>query len=450
MILRPAKTDNMENSGRIDPDWEQLPEGEKAGGFEENLGSDGQRSFWGSLYGFSSSLWHGAKQRLAGTKTNWIPFVLCLAVYTVLVFLMFLNASGAVRPGVVGSLRYEYNPLASETVQSAKRMLNQKDSTQKLSAAFWAVNPKLDVETSYGKAQTPVLFVDGDIPSVLKVNFLYGRYPAALENKGIALSEGLAWSIMGGFDIAGSEIEIEKSTYTITGVFEGDQNLMLVQDEAKDSMAKTFSGIELSGKIEQEPSEAAKQFVADLGLSEPDYVVSTGVLPGLISAFAWLPVMVLCLWMSFKLLSTIASYGYWHKQAVRFAVLLAAAILLPKALGMIPGWMVPSQWSDFEYWGKFFKEMNFRLTGMLSMKPSFSDVQVTRMLILQVIYVVPCMMSLGYLIRRVKASSAAAENPPEENIIEAELVDPSGNQSVILCNVDYQIADHTTPGENNT
>lgn len=327
------------------------------------------------------------------------PTVLVCAVYLVLAFFMFKNAA-EVEPGAaLLSLRYDA-PLTGEQVAYAKFALEDPEEEHPFTATFWYESPMESITTSRATVATPALFVDGDMATARRVTFLHGGYPGVLEKRGVALSRGLAWELFGSVDVVGTEFDWNGTTYTVRGVFEGDALMLLAQVDAKEAPVPGFTGVELGGHTEEDPRTTATALAQTLRLGTPSAMVSATSVPMLISAMAWVPAILLCLWFLVRLLGLLRHTSYWAKQVVWLVLLLAAAILIPRALGQLPGWMIPTKWSDLTHWSELFKELNTRLTEWLAMKPNLEDVQLRKTLLLQLVLMVPSVFAMVGVIRR--------------------------------------------------
>ena len=56
----------------------------------------------------------------------------------------------------------------------------------------------------------------------------------------------------------------------------------------------------------------------------------------------------------------------WRRDAVGFALLLAAALALPMLLALWPAWLTPSRWSDFAWWGRLAQQLREQGTAWLA------------------------------------------------------------------------------------
>ncbi|MDL2294504.1 ABC transporter permease, partial [Ruminococcaceae bacterium OttesenSCG-928-D13] len=339
--------------------------------------------------------------RLRRALRRVLPAVAAVLIYLALAFFMFQNALDAARPGVAVSLRYPAL-LTTEQVRQARFVMGNPEELHDFAASYWYESELVPIASERGSAETPALFVDGDIAAVQKVNFVHGTYPGVLETRGLAVSEGLAWTLFGGTDVIGTEIEWLDATYTVRGVFAGDEPMLMAQVDAGEPPAVLpgFAGVELVGALEEgDPREAAETYAQDAGLGTPTVMVDAQMIPGAVGLMAWVPALVLVIWAVARLLMLLRHAPFLARQVVLFGVLLALAFLIPKGLSLLPGWMIPNQWSDFDHWTTFFQTLNTRLTDVLSLTPNRQDVHLKKLLIAQFLLLIPALFSMTATIR---------------------------------------------------
>lgn len=341
-----------------------------------------------------------ARRREKEKRNRMLSALGVTALYLVLAFLLFQNANNAVIPGAIASMRYAV-PLPPAAVKAAKFTMANPNVTADFSAAYWYESPKETLANERGKVETPTLFVDGDMATVLRLNFLHGNYPSALEKNGLAVSEGLAWDLFGGSDVVGAKIEWNGEVFVVRGVFAGDELLLLAQIDAAETKIPGFSGVELAGEpVGGDVREGAKAYAKQAGLGEPDVILNSNTLPGILALLAWLPVGLLTLWFVYKSLGLLHAAPFWKRQLAWLAILLLLAVFIPKALSMLPGWMIPTRWSDFEHWRLLLKEMNHRFTQWLAVTPSLRDIQLKKQLLVQVLLFVPALLAVLSMVRQ--------------------------------------------------
>lgn len=342
-----------------------------------------------------------ARHRRSAIKRS-IPTILVTLVYLALMFAMFRTAADASLTSSALSLRYDV-PLTAQQVSAAKYYWENPDLSAEFTAAYWQESPSETITTERATADAPVLYVDGDMSAVLAVDFVQGSYPSVLESRGLAMSEGLAWKLFGSTRVVGAELTWKGGTYTVRGIFAGDELQMLAQIDAGDGVIEGFSGIELAGSPESEPREAAQAYVKSAGLPEPNVILSAQSLPDLLWAIAWVPAVILIIWFVVRMVMLLHHVTFWKRQLTWLVVLFILAFILPQMLAQLPGWIIPTSWSDFGHWSDFFSEINTRITDWMSVKPSLHDVQLKRLLILQVVLLIPALFAMVSAIRRWSA-----------------------------------------------
>ncbi len=419
---KPAKAETITEE-------EPAPKEEKKAETQE--GGDGAKPPKGALK---------AQKRAKEKARRILPAILVSLLYLLLAFLMFQNANNAVIQGASVSLRYTA-PLEPLVVKNAKFVMANPELTNDFSAAYWYESPKETLSNERGKVETQTLFVDGDMATVLRVNFLYGNYPSALEKRGLAISEGLAWELFGGIDVVGAEIDWNGAVFVVRGVFSGDELLLLAQIDAAETKIPGFFGVELSGAPEQgDPRDAAKEYAKKAGLPVPDVVLNSTTIPGIIMVIAWLPAVILSLWFGYRSLRLLHTAAFWKRQLVWFSIILLLAYLIPKGLSMLPGWMIPTRWSDFEHWRLLLKEMNRRVTEWLAITPNLRDIQLKKQLIYQAALFIPALVTVLSMIRRwgvhmkrkesaLRFAALGQKKPEEPSVLEETPMLPPKEES---------------------
>jgi hypothetical protein len=344
---------------------------------------------------------HDVFKKTEGIARIWLKTLLVTALYAGAAFLLFRNAAGAAPGGASLSLRYD-TPLTPQQVAAAKLALGNPALTVNFYPAFWLAMPETAISAGRGEVKTPAIFVDGDMQGVYPAAFTQGGYPSPAEERGLALSEGLAWNLLGSAVAVGAEIEWHGAAYTVRGVFKGSQPMLLAQVDAANTWVAGFSGVELYGLPgEEDPRAAAAAFASGpAALGVPSQIVNARTLPEILLAMAWAPTLALALWFAARLLLGLRRANFWLQQGVWLCLLFALAVGLPRLLATLPGWVIPNQWSNLEHWREFFQQIGARLTAWLSMKPSPGEVLLKQRLIWQTALLFPALGALGAVWRR--------------------------------------------------
>lgn len=355
------------------------------------------------------------KQAVKRVLSRYVPVL----VYLALAFMLFQNATSAARDFSQISLRYTDNPLSAAQVSTAKTYLHNPKITPEFIPSFWAQQQKVTLKSDVITKDTAALLIDGEMAPAMPVEFVEGTYPGMDDKVGIAISEEVAWALWGGSSVVGFEVEWNTRQYVVRGVFQGKDPMVLLQVDAgrldKDFI---FEGVELVGETKLNPQEAAKSFAQTIGLPAPDTIVNGSGLASLLSMAAWLPASILILWFLVRLLKVVHRLSYWSKQVFWLAVLLGVAFGIPALLDLLPGFLVPTKWSDLTFWSDVGKQISARATEWLLLVPSLKDLMLKRLMIWQAILLYPSLVAAIIMIQRwdARLSRAFSGPMPEEKI----------------------------------
>ena len=177
---------------------------------------------------------------------------------------------------------------------------------------------------------------------------LYGSAPGAEQWDGCAISVGLADALFGSREVTGLELMVDDGKRRITGVVEGKECFLICPDVTASDAGYTAASLEI--KSGNNPRGTMQNLLQSAGLSENGTeLLPTGTLRQIINAVAWIPLGVAAL-LFLHQLWRLAPLGKMGRQVAAFALLLMAALALPDLLAALPRWLVPSRWSDMNFW----------------------------------------------------------------------------------------------------
>lgn len=218
-------------------------------------------------------------------------------------------------------------------------------------AAVWAQ----EQTAASGQEATLIRFA-GDAQVAFPAPWLYGTPPNDRMADSCAVSSHLAWDIYGGGDVTGLTVELSGEEYTICGVFDHGESVLLVPDAGDFTAAELFpapAGTDLH--------RHARDCAARSGLPEPSQILCGPEAAFLAGVLPWLCAMV----SAWPLLRRAAQGRRW--------LWLAAAMLLILA---VPDWFWPTRWSDTVYWRELAQSLTARVRDWLTLAPALRDVAV--------------------------------------------------------------------------
>lgn len=218
--------------------------------------------------------------------------------------------------------------------------------------------------------------------------YLYGSAPGAGQWDGCAISAGLADALFGSREVTGLKLMMNGENRRVTGVVEGKECFLICPDVTASDAGYTAASLEI--KNGNNPRGTIQNLLQSAGLSENDTeLLPTGTLRQIINAAAWIPLSIAAL-LFLNQLWRLAPLGKMGRQVAAFALLLMAALALPDLLAALPRWLVPSRWSDMNFWMDLGNLVQQSLMAFVSLTNAIRDQQLGG----KILIAVSCLLEL--------------------------------------------------------
>lgn len=254
--------------------------------------------------------------------------------------------------------------------------------------AAWSVEREVQVENAgLGRVcGADCMTVFGDREEAAFQELAGGSFGLRSDRDTCVISRGLAFSLFGSEDVVGRFVRCRGTAYTVRGVIRDEGNLIVIpaRTEAMKASGEEARGGKASGsareperlrymlldfetpgragspadgkKWENSGGEAARQFLSGHSLGTPRYLVDGTVGPAAAGLFLLLP------------LAAILGKGAWAARkrtpgglpitCLGAVLVMAGAVLLLGAAGTrLPEELLPTRWSDFDFWARRGREM---------------------------------------------------------------------------------------------
>lgn len=250
-----------------------------------------------------------------------------------------------------------------------------------------------------------VIELFGHCEEICFEGLLAGVFPARGDTSGCAISEKTAFELWGSRDVLGKTILIDGKVYSIRGVFQGKDGLVLVQQES--SSTKSFPNMQLRLHGEGGVAEA-QAFLTRFGFSGAQ-LLDLPLLGWLIKALAGLPAMTLGVHIMIKLLC--------RGIRLRAFPLLLSGYILPAGIAAgvclylsgfpwsVPQRLIPTKWSNFEFWGRTLGTFVKSIKEWLSAAPSYRDMSLWPGVLLTFFLVIGAVVLLAAVLERVSITT---------------------------------------------
>lgn len=317
------------------------------------------------------------------------------------------------------SLRYAGRITAGQAQEARRYAAKQAQNREENVCwpTFWAADSLL-VQTD-GKTQTvPAVVFDGKGRYAWNAELTEGSYPGVEDTEGCAVSEQLAWQLWGGTDIVGMPLTIAGRQVKVRGVFKAENPLLLWGVGSGGQYPNGWQNVELGG-LEGDSLEAeANGFATASGLGQPQSIVVGGYLGAMAVALLSLPLIMAAAW---GMAGVYKHLGRQWRRRAKWLVVAAGMVLalcLPQFLSWLPGWLIPTKWSDFQFWGSLMERISQWWNNWLMLVPFAKDAAAKTLLIRTGWVSAVCLLLVFCIARKMTAA-------PEEDF---QMAEPEQNQ----------------------
>lgn len=286
------------------------------------------------------------------------------------------------------SARYGDSFDSSERLRIKRSAANQ--DMNGLWQVFWSEKSE-EVKGDSKNIETLCLFYDGDCSLIWNVSFISGGYPGEENDNHCAVSAELSWLLWGSTDTLGKEIEIGKRRLTVSGIYDGEEPTAIIAGDASSEL----------GNIDwvlKEPviRETLIGYIETLGIGKPDSIVDGEGMGMLMTFLSSIPIIAAGAITAATTVSALMKYvpGTWKKW-IFIGVILILSMFLPVLLSKLPGWILPSKWSDFSFWSSLMGDFTGYMKEWFGLKPTAKDIYAKQLMLKQVILVTVSLTSLG-------------------------------------------------------
>lgn len=257
------------------------------------------------------------------------------------------------------SLRFE-TPLTQAQVEEAQ-VYSQTSGAPWVT--FWA-EQDCSVSAEFRSAGALGILFSGDARLAFPAEYLHGAPPSDLRFDACAVSTALAWALFGGEDVTGLEITVDEAELTICGVFSHEEAILL----------RPGSGGFTAAELPDLPEDAdayryALDYAAACGLGMPSQVLCGPDLAFLAAALSW-SCAVGC-----AAVPLLAARGRFRHPAIYWGAAFLVAVGCPVWMEWLPGWWIPTRWSDAGFWTALGDSLLHRFRDWLTLSPALRDLE---------------------------------------------------------------------------
>lgn len=264
-------------------------------------------------------------------------------------------------------LRYFTHAFSLQELQEMEK--SEEEQKQPLPfSAFTQLDGRPVKSALYGRStQADILLFYGDLRRIVQAGMPQGSFVSSADAAGCALDRETAFALWGSDRVVGEKLVFEEKEYTVRAVLDSPSGTVAIP--LSQGMGHSLSVLMLGAAGERDAQLSAQEFYGRHGLSAPD-VLSTGswhqplarffcLLPALPMLCLLLAGMVRELW---GMRETPVLCALWSLLVL---AAVAALLLLSGVRLSFPKSLVPTRWSDFEFWGRLLRGFFENLRSVL-------------------------------------------------------------------------------------
>lgn len=256
-------------------------------------------------------------------------------------------------------LRYDITPISRGEVEKLES--GERESTNKLINSFVAwredKNQRFKNKETGKNIEGNIITYYGDLSLLIRPDQLTGEILQHKDKEGAIISEAVALNLWGSKNVLGQQLMIGDRGYIVKGIVKEKQNMVFFygQEEKLDFIALRLHMVS-NDYIDEHIQILGFRYNLPKSINHNMSLAST-----MLSQLVYLPGCLLGIYILFKLYKFIyKTYHYW----VSALLLGGIAILITwvmwdiiKVSINIPSYMIPNQWSDFDFLSRKGKEL---------------------------------------------------------------------------------------------
>ncbi|MGN0483477.1 MAG: ABC transporter permease [Lachnospiraceae bacterium] len=230
------------------------------------------------------------------------------------------------------------------TVEAVENYLKKQDaSNQKVTA--WSCRQNATISSVRGAQQAAYYRIYGQMGKVFPFPMVYGSYPYQTDENGCVVTSGLAQKLYGAVNVVGQKLVYGKKEWQIRGVLKAKDSFFAVCTNKKQEKMKNLEVV--GNKQSSEPS--LLKLTNQLEIESVSYTVYGSLVQSVSRLFLGLPIV-------FLLFVYRRKYRTKMKGQKKWVWWMALVIVLVGTV-RLPEFLIPSSWSDFDFWSQQFAQM---------------------------------------------------------------------------------------------
>jgi hypothetical protein len=289
------------------------------------------------------------------------------------------------------SIRYKEPILTGQEIDNITSGMIEKEDNNIPEVTLWQRDEDIILTNEVRNASVKIglITVSGDMTKVYPGSMLYGGYLSKADDRGCVIDRDTAYKLFNSEDVVGLTITLNNKEYTVRGIMQGiGSNTMIVQEEKQVVSKKAgikYSCMELVFSDTENAKLLAENFIHTYGLGVPtayiDGYIYQKISYLLIHIPLWFSAMLLIIYIARKVNTLKSSQVLFVSGWFGIILLSAILIRITNVHFYYSSSMIPTRWSDFDFWGNQWKELIASLGGREGSILFYKDIMLKRRMV---------------------------------------------------------------------
>ncbi len=263
------------------------------------------------------------------------------------------------------SLRYKEPILSRQEIEDIIRGMISKEDNNIPEVTLWQRDEDIMLtnEARNTSVSVGLITVTGDMTKVYPDSMLYGGFLSNGDDMGCVIDRNTAYQLFNSENAVGLTISLNNKEYTINGIMQGiGSNTMIIQEEKQVVSKKEgikYSCMELVFSDTENAKRLAENFIQAYGLGTPTVYIDGYMYQKisylLIHIPLWFSAMLLIIYFARRVNKWKASRVLFVSGSLGIIILSAILIRVTNVHFYYSSSMLPTRWSDFDFWGNQWK-----------------------------------------------------------------------------------------------
>lgn len=303
------------------------------------------------------------------------------------------------------SLRYKEPVFTGQEIDNIIEGMISKEDNNIPEVTLWQRDEDIMITNDVRNASVSIglITVAGDMTKVYPDSMLYGGYLSNGDYIGCVIDRNTAYKLFNSEKAVGLTISLNNKDYTVCGIMQGiGSNTMIVQEEKQVDSKKEgikYSCMELVFSDTENAKLLAENFIHTYGLGIPtayiDGYMYQKISYLLVHIPLWFSAMLLIIYFARKVNKLKASQVLFVSGWFGIILLSAILIRITNVHFYYSSSMLPTRWSDFDFWGNQLKVLITSLGGKEGSILFYKDIMLKRRMVFVLSGVILALLSQG-------------------------------------------------------